>query len=243
MCALGLLPDSVYDAGCAPMFYPDKAGGAMEQSGIIKKGSFVFYRSWADSINLLPPAMQLPLYKAITSYALDLKEPSFDEYQDKRILEAFWATIKPLIDANHLRYINGCKGRSYGHLGGAPLGNANARKKKQPQNNPKTTPNDNVNINENINDNVVSKTKTTSSKEFVKPTVEDVRKYCESKGYKVDAASFFDYYEGNGWMVGQNPMKDWTAALRTWERKEAEKPIEKGEKKVISGSDIFDLYK
>jgi hypothetical protein len=29
-----------------------------------------------------------------------------------------------------------------------------------------------------------------------------------------------DYYTSNGWMVGKNPMKDWKAAVRTWEQKE-----------------------
>lgn len=53
---------------------------------------------------------------------------------------------------------------------------------------------------------------------FVKPDVTEVRAYCVERGNRVDAQKFVDYYESNGWRVGRNPMKDWKAAVRTWER-------------------------
>ena len=56
------------------------------------------------------------------------------------------------------------------------------------------------------------------NKAFVKPTVEEIRAYCWERGNNVDAQKFFDYYESNGWKVGRNAMKDWKAAVRTWER-------------------------
>ena len=43
----------------------------------------------------------------------------------------------------------------------------------------------------------------------------------------VNAEHFFDYYESNGWKVGKNSMKDWKAAVRTWERSEYRKPNSK----------------
>lgn len=101
-----------------------------------KKESFVFYRSFVNTINRLPADIQLPLYKAITSYALDLIEPSFDDCQDRVFLEAIWESVRPQLYANHKRFLNGCKGAKYGELGGAPKGNQNARKKNQPQINP-----------------------------------------------------------------------------------------------------------
>jgi len=52
----------------------------------------------------------------------------------------------------------------------------------------------------------------------VRPTIEEVRQYCEERGNKVDARTWYDYYTSNGWRVGKNPMKDWQAAVRTWER-------------------------
>ena len=61
------------------------------------------------------------------------------------------------------------------------------------------------------------------TKRFVKPTLEDIKAYCQERKNSVNAERFFDYYESNGWKVGKNPMKDWKAAVRTWERKEQPK--------------------
>ncbi len=55
---------------------------------------------------------------------------------------------------------------------------------------------------------------------FTPPTVDEVRAYCIEKGYHVDPERFVDYYTSNGWRVGKNPMKDWKAAVRSWNRKE-----------------------
>jgi len=56
------------------------------------------------------------------------------------------------------------------------------------------------------------------SKKFIKPSIDDVRSYCQERKNAVDAQHFLDYYEANGWRVGRNAMKDWRAAVRTWER-------------------------
>lgn len=53
---------------------------------------------------------------------------------------------------------------------------------------------------------------------FTKPTLEDVQAYCQERNKGVDAQKWYDYYSANGWKVGKNPMKDWKAAVRTWER-------------------------
>jgi hypothetical protein len=55
---------------------------------------------------------------------------------------------------------------------------------------------------------------------FIKPTVEEVAAYCEERGNGIDPAHFWDFYEMKGWVVGKSPMKDWKAAVRTWERRE-----------------------
>jgi hypothetical protein len=52
----------------------------------------------------------------------------------------------------------------------------------------------------------------------VHPSVEDIHNYCLERGNAVDPQQFFDYYTSNGWKVGRVPMKDWRAAVRTWER-------------------------
>ena len=53
---------------------------------------------------------------------------------------------------------------------------------------------------------------------FAKPTLEDVKAYCQERNNNVDAEKWYNYYSANGWKVGKNPMKDWKAAVRTWER-------------------------
>ena len=55
---------------------------------------------------------------------------------------------------------------------------------------------------------------------FTPPTVGEVEAYINAKGYRVDAHKFVDYYSSNGWRVGKNPMKNWQAAVRNWERNE-----------------------
>lgn len=57
-----------------------------------------------------------------------------------------------------------------------------------------------------------------NTKRFTKPTVDEVRDYCQKQGYNINAESFVDFYESKGWLVGKTPMKDWKAAVRTWAR-------------------------
>lgn len=58
------------------------------------------------------------------------------------------------------------------------------------------------------------------ARRFTPPTVEEVRAYCQERGNNVDPQRFVDFYAAKGWMVGKNPMKDWKAAVRTWERRD-----------------------
>ena len=59
---------------------------------------------------------------------------------------------------------------------------------------------------------------TTKRKRFEKPTLSEIKAYCIERNNNVDAQHFFDYYESNGWKVGKNSMKNWQAAVRTWEK-------------------------
>lgn len=81
----------------------------------------------------------------------------------------------------------------------------------------------------------------TTRKRFTPPTVEQVREYCWERGNNVDPQRFVDYYSSNGWMVGKNKMKDWKAAVRTWEQSDKGKP-QKQPKKTKSFLDLVDDY-
>ena len=58
------------------------------------------------------------------------------------------------------------------------------------------------------------------SKRFTPPTVDEVRDYCIERQNGIDPQRFVNHYQSNGWMVGRNKMKDWKAAVRTWEQRE-----------------------
>jgi hypothetical protein len=57
-----------------------------------------------------------------------------------------------------------------------------------------------------------------------RPSIDDVAAYCRERGNTVDPQSWMDHYTANGWKVGRNPMKDWKAAVRQWERNDLRKP-------------------
>lgn len=57
-----------------------------------------------------------------------------------------------------------------------------------------------------------------SSSAFVRPTLEQVRSYCQLRRNGVDPEQWYDHYTSNGWKVGKTSMKDWQAAVRNWEK-------------------------
>jgi hypothetical protein len=52
---------------------------------------------------------------------------------------------------------------------------------------------------------------------FFKPTQQEVIDYCKERNRGVNPVKWFNHYTSNGWKVGKNPMKDWKAAVHTWE--------------------------
>lgn len=54
-------------------------------------------------------------------------------------------------------------------------------------------------------------------KKFQPPTIEEVTAYCQERNKGVNPDKWFNHYLSNGWMVGKTKMKDWKAAVRTWE--------------------------
>ena len=132
--------------------------------------------------------------------------------------------IKSQMDKDIEKYNETCAKRSEaGKLGGRPKKQGEAKKangfsenqKKQG----KAKKADNEYEYEYDNDNDLLK-ENTKRKVFSTPTVDDVRAYCLERNNKVDPQSFVDFYESKGWMIGKNKMKDWKAAVRTWERSE-----------------------
>lgn len=55
---------------------------------------------------------------------------------------------------------------------------------------------------------------------FTPPSPDEVALYCRERGNQVDPEAFMDFYASKGWKVGNQPMKDWKAAVRTWEKRD-----------------------
>lgn len=64
---------------------------------------------------------------------------------------------------------------------------------------------------------------------FSPPSLDDVKSYCLKRENNVDAENFINFYESKGWLIGKNKMKDWQAAIRTWENRD---------KKVLNNNEI-----
>jgi len=63
-----------------------------------------------------------------------------------------------------------------------------------------------------------------NEKKFNAPTFSEVKEYCIERKNNVDAQRFLDFYSSKGWMIGKNKMKDWKAAVRTWEKEDHKQP-------------------
>lgn len=57
---------------------------------------------------------------------------------------------------------------------------------------------------------------------FKPPSVQEVQDYCNERQNGIQAFTFVNFYQSKGWKVGSQPMKDWKAAIHTWESKNKE---------------------
>lgn len=131
-----------------------------------------------------------------------------------------WPAAKQIID---LTAEKAEKLRQNGLKGGRPVTKDNQEEANESKNNQskaneshkeKKRNNKEKERNEKETINIVSLTR------FVPPTEDEVALYCVERRNHVNAQKFVDYYSSNGWKVGRNPMKDWKAAVRTWEKSE-----------------------
>lgn len=201
---------------------------------------FIFYESFRSAMKYLPAETQLRLYNAITDYALYNIEPDFGDDDTAR---GFFTLMRPQIDAN-------IRKREAGARGGRPprlfegetfetqreadeVSNENHKVTKvKPSGNQTVTnpePKEKEKAKEKFNDNVKAKgnAKAIVAEQprcFSKPSIEDIRKYCRERKNDVAPQRFFDFYESKGWFVGNQPMKDWQAAVRRWESGDSERP-------------------
>lgn len=114
----------------------------MNEGANMERDSFIFYRSFHEAIKCLSDEEAVKCFRAITTYALDGEEIEIDG-----AAKAIFITVKPQIDANNRKYLNGLKG-------GKPKHNQSVTKTepKRNQEETKAEPNVNENDNDNVND-------------------------------------------------------------------------------------------
>ncbi len=172
--------------------------------------AFLFYRSYRESLNGMTQKDQLATLLAIIDYALYGVEPTLKA----KMPAAVFTVARPIIDANNARRAGGKKGgrpkkKTLGFPDEETIGfenekpdalyNKEIKNEKEPPNSPPRG----------------------KRERFTPPTVEDVAAYCLERKNGIDAEEFCAFYSSKGWRVGSSPMRDWRAAVLTWEKKRA----------------------
>ena len=73
---------------------------------------------------------------------------------------------------------------------------------------------------------------------FKKPSIEEIKTYCEERNNGVNPEKFYNFYESKDWYVGKNKMKDWKASVRTWERNEDNSTLPNWFNKDVKGETL-----
>lgn len=176
-----------------------------------QQNKFAFFANFAESIRQLPEEIQPKAYQAICEFGI------YGILPEDAMLRGMCLMAKASIQKvdgrsnnggnhnpeginQHKKEVNQVNQVNSGQFGqsGQILSETETRNKKQEKDNLK----------------VIQKEK----KIFQKPSLEEVQAYCQERKNNVDAERFVDFYECKGWKVGKNPMKDWRAAVRNWER-------------------------
>jgi len=187
----------------------DKAGN--------KKDSFILFQSYQEIFDALDDAQAGKLIKGIFAYSKN------GDVNLDASLSIIFIPIRQQLDRNAEKYRNTViQRRLAGSKGGKQrvANQANATFTKQNQAN--QADNDNVYVYDNDINNINNKNNIidiSENKKFKKPTLIEVQNYISEIGSNVDVNQFMDFYSANGWKVGKNPMKDWKATLRGWDRR------------------------
>ena len=157
------------------------------------------------------------MVKAMLTYAETGEDHRFDG--NERFI---WPSLKAQIDRDKAAYQDRCeKNRANGAKGGRPPKSQSVIPETEwfPEKPKKAKEKEKETEKEREKESIEADKPPTRHR-FSPPSVDDVRAYCTENGFRVDPDRFVDFYTSNGWRVGKNPMKDWKAGVRSWERKE-----------------------
>lgn len=87
--------------------------------------------------------------------------------------------------------------------------------------------------------------RTVAATRFAAPSLDDVAGYCRERSNQVDPRAFVDYYTARGWKMGSSSMRDWRAAVRTWERRQTngERAEQSEVRQILAGHAVWDAWK
>ena len=212
----------------------------------MKKETFLFYADWLNVIRDLPSEVQLEVYQAIAEYAIygnliELKPLAKVAFGF--VKQTIDRDTQKYISISEKRSEAGKKGGR--RLKDNELEESNEKQKKQLLS--EKSKKSNCPLNDNDNDISFLKKETKSDfssfeslenensespietlqtpkeqsgggrKKFTIPTPEEVQAYCDERKNGILGQQFCDFYSSKGWKIGKEPMKDWKAAVRTWE--------------------------
>ena len=201
------------------------------------EAKFTWLPKFTKTLLSVPEEHQAVLFRALAQYGNYGIEPEFDDWA----LRAVFESLREDIDNNKSFRSNGAKGGR----GNRKRSNADSEECETPLSNDENPPFEDseeeetpLEVDSSDEDRGSEKspsipyqsipihTKPNQAKKggrFTPPTVEEVRAHCAEKGYTFDPEAFFAFYESKGWKVGRNPMKSWTAACVTWQKRQEER--------------------
>ena len=197
--------------------------------------SIVIHTDIQEKLDLLSDAEAGQLFKAIIAYA---KDGTIFSPDDNRVLGVIFLFVKDQIERDYAKYLEKSGKQDHrsevnrknakirwdkakGCNGNANECNGSAIASEEMQADAtEALPNSIPIITPNRTPNSISSDKEGKAKRFTKPTLQEIEQCIKEKGYNIDAGAFYDYYEANGWVQGKGkPIKNWKAALSTWNRR------------------------
>lgn len=178
----------------------------------MERGQFTFYRSFWEAVKALPPKDRNAVLNAICAYALDGEEPRLSGVQN-----SIFILVRPTLDTSARKAENGKVGGSKAEANAKQTESKTEAKRKQTESEKEKEGEIEKEGEKEIEIENECYIKARNNTRFVRPTLDEVKAYCAERHNGVDAERWMAYYEANGWKVGKNAMKDWRAAVRTWE--------------------------
>jgi hypothetical protein len=190
-----------------------------------QRKSFIIHKDSLDILDQLNDEQAGKLFKAIFQYQKTGEIESLDQFT-KIILTPFISQFKRDED----KWLNVVE-RNRANIA-KRWNTKNTTGKTGIPKDTKNTDSDSKSVSDSVSDSKsdikeISSLRSDTKKNFIKPTLQEIQAYCQERKNSVNPQKWLNHYESNGWKVGKNPMKDWKAAVRTWENSDYSKQEQK----------------